>query len=161
MIDDDVYRTLVDERDKANRRLGEVLVAMGELRKELADAIVKRNRAIWRLEFSQQSWAERSFALRDLAKRHGIWPDVACILANGRPQDGKAPNYPARLNQAKFRAEAAEKERDKAVAELVAARDALEPHLDRVHYPRELMPWWQEYAEAARLLKERAEQAAK
>ena len=58
-----------------------------------------------RAEHTEQWYAERVARLTDLAKEHGIWPEVACILANGTADSTEPPTYAQQLNVALARAE--------------------------------------------------------
>ncbi|MEE2741815.1 MAG: hypothetical protein VYA35_10685 [Pseudomonadota bacterium] len=63
------------------------------------------------LRHCKQWYAERIERLTAYAKENGIWPDVACIIANGSLSDGTRydpPTYAQQLNTAIHRAEAAE-----------------------------------------------------
>ena len=68
------------------------------------------------LDHTQQWYAERVRKIEDIAKRAGIWPEIAAILANGTASrqmpDGSIlydpPTYAQQLNIAKHRAEKAE-----------------------------------------------------
>lgn len=61
-------------------------------------------------KFTEQWYAERIERLTDLAKEHGIWDEMACILANGTAAFDEPPSYARQLNMAKARAAKAEKE---------------------------------------------------
>lgn len=69
-----------------------------------------------RREHTQQWYAVRNAKIEDVAKREGLWPEVAAIFANGsgtrQLPDGSyfydPPTYAQQLNIAKHRATAAE-----------------------------------------------------
>lgn len=63
-----------------------------------------------RREYTEQWYAVRIARLTDLAKEHGIWPQVATILANGTAESTEPPTYAQQLNLTKYRAEKAEAE---------------------------------------------------
>jgi hypothetical protein len=64
------------------------------------------------MAFTQEWYAVRFERLRDLGKQHGIWNEMACIIANGTANVSEPPSYAQLLNTALHRAKAAEKERD-------------------------------------------------
>lgn len=95
----------------------------------LAAASKERDREMARCEFTQQWYAERLRKIEDVAKREGLWPEVAAIIGNGsgtrQMPDGSfvydPPTYAQQLNSAKHRAETAEAE----VKRLTEANEAL------------------------------------
>lgn len=56
------------------------------------------------LRFTRDWYAERIARLTQLAKDRGIWPDVACILANGTASADEPPTYGQLLNTERHRA---------------------------------------------------------
>jgi hypothetical protein len=74
----------------------------------------------------RQWYAQRWERLKDLAKEHGIWDKAACIMANGTADSMEPPTYAQQLNEAKYRAEAAEAENAKLREERDRLRAALQ-----------------------------------
>lgn len=114
------------------------------------------------LDHTQQWYAERVRKIEDVAKREGLWPEIAAILANGsatrQMPDGSSlydpPTYAQQLNIAKHRAEKAETERDRALARLAAAYEAadicaLTPADAEAALQRVVDAAWNEAVEAA------------
>lgn len=62
-----------------------------------------------KLEFCEEWYAVRIERLKDLAKKHDIWPEMACILANGTGDPYEPPTYAQQMNLLRYRAEKAEK----------------------------------------------------
>jgi hypothetical protein len=82
-----------------------------------AEIVRERDRAVRRKLHTEQWYAVRLERLKDLAKERGIWPEVACIIANGTMtgmRDGAfvydPPTYAQQLNSALGRLEMAQKE---------------------------------------------------
>lgn len=80
----------------------------GRLRAKLKDAEARAAKAERSLDFTHQWYAERVRRIRDTAEREGIWPEVACILANGTADPAGPPTYAQLLNLKEWRAKAAE-----------------------------------------------------
>ncbi len=108
------------ERDRDGYREGSrrLEAERDELRGELADA--RRSH-----EFTRQWYAERIERIRDLAKEHGIWPEAACILANGTAAASEPPTYAQILNgeRHKHKRAAAERNRYRTALERIAEQD--------------------------------------
>lgn len=108
------------ERDRDGYREGSrrLEAERDELRGELADA--RRSH-----EFTRQWYAERIERIRDLAKEHGIWPEAACILANGTAAASEPPTYAQILNgeRHKHKRAAAERNRYRTALERIAGKD--------------------------------------
>lgn len=90
----------------------------------------ERDKAIKRREFTEQWYALRIRRIKDTAQREGIWPEVACILANGTAgfkEDGsyefEPPTYAQILNAAKWRAEAYRDQLDEAAGRAPEVED--------------------------------------
>lgn len=111
-------------RQWAKSRLQELLPAIQAQAKAPLEAEIERLKK--RQEFTKEWYAVRIRRIEDTAKREGIWPEIACILANGtagaekEPYEYEPPTYAQQLNAAKYRAEKAEKERDQAKAQALA-----------------------------------------
>lgn len=56
-------------------------------------------------DFSRQWYAERFRRLEDLGKEHGVWPQMAAIMANGTASAMETPTYAHQINGALHRAE--------------------------------------------------------
>ena len=69
---------------------------------ELERVEAERERAESGHEFTKQWYAERIRKITDVAKREGIWEEVACILANGTSGPEEPPTYAQLLNMAKW-----------------------------------------------------------
>lgn len=69
---------------------------------ELERVEADRERAESGHEFTKQWYAERIRKITDVAKREGIWEEVACILANGTSGPEEPPTYAQLLNMAKW-----------------------------------------------------------
>ena len=77
-----------------------------------ADAATEKGRR----EHTQQWYAERLAKIEEVAKREGLWPEIAAIIANGSgtrqlPNGSYVydpPTYAQQLNSAKHKAERAE-----------------------------------------------------
>lgn len=97
-----------------------------------------------RLRHCKQWYAERLERLTAYAKENGIWPDVACIIANGSLSDGTRydpPTYAQQMNTAIHRAEAAEERASKLQgkvdtleAQIAELRGALEKARDQFQF---------------------------
>lgn len=97
-----------------------------------------------RLRHCKQWYAERLERLTAYAKENGIWPDVACIIANGSLSDGTRydpPTYAQQMNTAIHRAEAAEDRASKLQgtvdtleAQIAELRSALEKARDQFQF---------------------------
>lgn len=94
-----------------------------------AEALEKeRDEAVRARDHTQYWYAVRLEPIKDVAKREGIWPEVAAIIANGNGTrqlpDGtwkyEPPTYAQQLNRAEHRAKAANTLADKAEAEVAA-----------------------------------------
>jgi uncharacterized protein Yka (UPF0111/DUF47 family) len=72
----------------------------------------ERDTALARRQFTEQWYGVRLERLKDLAKEHGIWDQMACIVANGTASISEPPTYAQMLNMAQHKAERLEKERD-------------------------------------------------
>lgn len=77
-----------------------------ELMRLLAD---RCERALASRAFSRQWYAERFRRLEDLGKQHGVWPEMAAIMANGTASAHETPTYAQQLNLALHKAERLEK----------------------------------------------------
>lgn len=86
------------------------LAALRAERDELRDALSKSRRSH---DFTRQWYAVRIERIRDLAKEHGIWPEAACILANGTADSSEPPTYAQILNGERHKRTRAEAERDR------------------------------------------------
>jgi hypothetical protein len=122
-----IIREQQAEIEKYKDILGRKLQELEALKDELSMAIVARNRAKDSRDHTTSWYAERHAALRDLAKEHGIWDKVACIMANGVPTITPycPPTYAREMVRKQWRVNAAKLERDKAVSELASARDVI------------------------------------
>ncbi|AZV00306.1 hypothetical protein [Paracoccus kondratievae] len=111
----------------------------GTVVREAADELARLRAEVERLtasvDHTQQWYAERIRKIEDVAKREGIWPELAAIIANGsatrQMDDGSyiydPPTYAQLLNIAKHRAVRAEA----ALSDERAHADALAGALDR------------------------------
>lgn len=66
-------------------------------------------------EHCQYWYAVRLERIKDSAKAHGIWPEIAAIIANGTASALEPPTYAQQLNRAIHRAEASEAKLGEAV----------------------------------------------
>lgn len=153
MVEKERYDLVNDEKKKLERRLGEVLVENGNLRELHTQAVLDRLRAIEDKDQVYKWWGARQEAIKTLTQAHGIWDKVASIIANGSTGDPKEPNYQRELNKVAYRAEVAEKERDKFAHELMEARDTLENAVEGYYLRanRDGMSW---YVKAGLIIKE-------
>lgn len=78
-----------------------------------------------RHEYAKSWYAVRNERLKDLGKEHGLWSEIAAIMANGT-MPGETPTYAQQLNKAKHRAERAEKAASEAQALVRRLRTCLE-----------------------------------
>lgn len=98
-----------------------------------------------RLRHCKQWYAERIERLTAYAKDKGIWPDIACIIANGSLSDGTRydpPTYAQQLNTAIHRAEAAEERASKLQGdadEIARLREALGEALENLPVRTEIL----------------------
>jgi hypothetical protein len=79
-----------------------------ELKAAKQEAEDKLAEAIFTKEHTQYWYAVRLERIKDSAKAHGIWPEIAAIIANGTANAFEPPTYAQQLNRAIHRAEAAE-----------------------------------------------------
>jgi hypothetical protein len=133
---------LMGHMPKLARPVEPTTLTREELAQRLTLAEAERDRAIDRRDHTVQWYAERLERLKDFAKEHGHWPEVACIIANGTASPNEPPTYAQQLNMAKHRAEAAEKKLAKAHATICSLLIAAD----------EGPPEWETAAEAARKL---------
>jgi len=159
---DRMIAELRKQRDAHGRAISRLVEERDALREELARAIVARNRARDSRDHTRYFYGQRMDRLRAYAKEHGFWPDVACIFANGKLMSDPSMTPGA---MRRFRLEVALRgvtaERDRAVADLALARDAIGAAVEGVAHlahPRPLgddrecgLPW---YEMAARVLLE-------
>lgn len=91
----------------------------------------RREKAERSQEFTEQWYAERIERLTQFAKDRDVWPEVACILANGTlgaegsPVYYEPPTYAQQLNGAKHRA-------TKAESQLQALQQSVQGEIERL-----------------------------
>jgi hypothetical protein len=104
---------------------------VGNLARAYLAVVAERDKAIRRQEHTEHWYAVRLEPIKDVAKREGIWPEIAAIIANGsgtrQLPDGTytydPPTYAQQLNIAEGRAKAAEAQLAAMTAERDAARE--------------------------------------
>jgi hypothetical protein len=82
------------------------------LSKRVKELEEERDTALARRQFTENWYGVRLERLKDLAKQHGIWHEMASIIANGTAHHSEPPTYAQMLNLAEHKAERLEKERD-------------------------------------------------
>lgn len=108
--------------------------AIDTLSAQLEAAEADAARAQSQREHTQQWYAERMAKIEEIAKREGLWDEVAAVFANGsatrRLPDGSyfydPPTYAQQLNMAKHKAATAEARAEAAEAELSGIRRLVE-----------------------------------
>lgn len=108
------------------------------------EAVERAEKAEKALEWTRQWYADRFRRIEDIAKREGIWEEVACIYANGTASADEPPTYAQQLNWAKHRADKAVADYRKAQALLTQLLEAGEAVFDAVESclrHREGAPW--------------------
>jgi len=104
---------------------------------DLKQALKERDDAIKSRDFTRQWYAERIEAIKEVAKREGVWDEVASILANGsatRQLEGgnfyyDTPTYSQLFNGARNRADRAIRQRDQLCDQLHSI--GVKPCIDR------------------------------
>ncbi len=118
---------------------GALILANDLARTKHENAELRRSR-----QFIEQWYAERVERISDLAKEHGIWNEVACVLANGTTSAAEPPTYAQLLNGERHKVARLTKERDRAIDDydraveearvfrraLVEIRDYTDPGVD-------------------------------
>lgn len=118
----------IEERDREHAaRVAAEREADG-LRRDLAavaaardEATAEAEREKERARFAEEWYGVRWERLRDLLRGTDLWPHACDIMANGTDGMREPPTYARTLNLTRFRAEAAEAERDLYRAALAAA----------------------------------------
>jgi hypothetical protein len=108
----DAQRRATRYAKRVSRHVREREAAMKRARdyeQERDAAITRAEAADRRAEHTEEWYAVRMERLQDLGKDHGIWPEMAAIIANGTVTGNEPPTYAQQLIMAKHRAEAAER----------------------------------------------------
>lgn len=131
MSDKDTLRVLNRQVERVNELEAELFKASWERMCLLAE----RRKWKQRTEHAHQWYAERLEAIKAVAKREGLWDEIAAIIANGSGtrtlHDGTVlydpPTWGQQINRALHRADRAERELFKASWERMVMLAAMQP----------------------------------
>lgn len=147
-----------ERAEKAEKALGKALSENRALRDEIAQAHLEKRRAISARDHSYSWWSPRLERLKELAKEHGIWDKMACIIANGTASGSETPRHSHELVHQTWRAERAEKERDELVAQIDMIEGAIRPLMKDIYAhrrpPLKDKPWHEDAADAIKFFTE-------
>lgn len=156
--DDFLYRHHYERAEKAEQALGKALGENRALRDELAQAHLEKRRAISERDHTYSWWSPRMERLKELAKEHGIWDQMACIIANGTASSNETPRHSHEMVHQTWRAERAEKERDELVVQIGLIEGAIRPLMENIHAhrrpPVKDKPWYENAADALKYFTE-------
>lgn len=78
-----------------------------------------------RVEHTEQWYAVRFERIRDEAKAAGIWPRIACIMANGTAEATEPPTYAQQMNVLRHEVERLRAENSRLHVAFTEQREAL------------------------------------
>lgn len=124
-------------------------IEIRQLKRALAESRADAATEKGRREHTQQWYAERLAKIEEVAKREGLWPEIAAIIANGSgtrqlPNGSYVydpPTYAQKLNSAKHKAERAEARAERLAGFLRKAMsdlEAREADCENIDW----LPWW-------------------